>query len=60
MLTPYVYSRHGIMYEVLYEVFHAVIQFAQYTFIYVSKGVGHEAKASKAEEKAESKSINRY
>jgi hypothetical protein len=37
MLTRYIYSRHGIMFEVLYEVFHAVIQFIQYTFVYVCK-----------------------
>jgi hypothetical protein len=35
MLARYIYSRRGIMYEVLYEVFHAVIQFTQYTLIYV-------------------------
>jgi len=37
MLTRYTYSRHGVMYDLLYEVFHAVIQFTHYTFIYVRK-----------------------
>jgi hypothetical protein len=35
MPTIYIYSRHGIMYEVLHD--HAVIQFIQNTFIYVCK-----------------------
>jgi hypothetical protein len=37
MLTRYIYSKQGIMHEELYEVFRAVIQFTQYTFIYVRK-----------------------
>jgi hypothetical protein len=34
MLTRSIYSSYGIMYEVLSEVFHLVIQFTKYVSIY--------------------------